>query len=65
MIKHSAHTINDWIITFYKQYKEQFTVAIDLSEWLIVYALQYIDFVTIHPINFVILAQYQKAFSAY
>jgi hypothetical protein len=65
VIKHSANTINDWIITFYKQYKEQFTVAIDLSEWLIVYALQYIDFVTIHLVNSVILAQYQKAFSAY
>ncbi|MFT5757584.1 MAG: hypothetical protein ACI9LM_002320 [Alteromonadaceae bacterium] len=63
VIKHSANTINDWIITLHKQYKGQIAVAVELSKGPIVYALQKFDFVTIYPVNPSMLAQYRKAFS--
>ena len=63
VIKHSSNTINDWIISLHKQYKGQIAVAVELSKGPIVYALQKYDFVTIHPVNPSMLAQYRKAFS--
>ena len=63
IIKHSANTINDWIISLHKQYKGQIAVAVELSKGPIVYALQKYKFVTIHPVNPSMLAQYRKAFS--
>jgi len=63
VIKHSANTINAWIIKLHKQYKGQIAVAVELSKGPIVYALQKFDFVTIHPVNPSMLAQYRKAFS--
>ncbi|MDX2368304.1 MAG: IS110-like element ISCps5 family transposase [Colwellia sp.] len=63
VIKHSANTINDWIISLHKQYKGQIAVAVELSKGPIVYALQKYKFVTIHPVNPSMLAQYRKAFS--
>jgi len=63
IIKHSANSINDWIISLHKQYKGQIAVAVELSKGPIVYALQKYKFVTIHPVNPSMLAQYRKAFS--
>jgi transposase len=63
VIKHSANTVNDWIIKLHKQYKGQIAVAVELSKGPIVYALQKYKFVTIHPVNPSMLAQYRKAFS--
>jgi hypothetical protein len=63
VIKHSPKSINEWISSLHKQYKGQIAVAIELSKGPIVYALQKFDFVTIHPVNTSMLAQYRKAFS--
>ena len=63
VIKHSPKSINEWITSLHEQYKGQIAVAIELSKGPIVYALQKFDFVTIHPVNTSMLAQYRKAFS--
>jgi transposase len=63
IIKHSAQTINDWIISLHKQYKGQIAIAVELSKGPVVYALQKYKFITIYPINPSMLAQYRKAFS--
>ena len=63
VIKHSPKSINEWITSLHKQYKGQIAVAIELCKGPIVYALQKYNFVTIHPVNTSMLAQYRKAFS--
>ncbi len=63
IINSSPEFIHEWILALHKKYHGKIAISIELSKGPIVYALEKYDFVTIFPIQPLMLARYRQAFS--
>lgn len=63
VLSHTPEAIDEWVMNLHRRCKGQIAVAVELCKGPIVYALQKYSFITIFPVNPVMLAKYREAFS--
>jgi len=63
ILTHSPDKINDWVQSLHQRFGGQLAISIELTKGPIVYALQKYNFITLFPINPLMLAKYREAFT--
>ena len=63
VLTHSPEQIDDWVNSLHQRFGGQLAISIELTKGPIVYALQKYNFITIFPINPLLLAKYREAFT--